>query len=88
MFKSREQRITERILEIRKAQEKKTPKKVVKTVRRKNKVGTSAQKKTNQMLKIIDNKSLKAGERLEKVMVLLKKAPLVESDAFNHKPIH
>ena len=69
MFKSREQRITERILEIRKAQEKKTPKKVVKTVRRKNKVETSAQKKTNQMLKIIDDKSLKAGERLEKVMV-------------------
>ena len=88
MFKSREQRITERILEIRKAQEKRTPKKVVKKVRRKNKVETSAQKKTNQMLKILGNKSLKAGERLEKVILLLKKAPLVESDAFNHKPIH
>lgn len=74
MFKSREQRITERILEIRKAQEKRTPKKVVKTARRKSKVETSAQKKTNLMLKIIDDKSLKAGERLEKVMVLLKKS--------------
>ena len=71
MFKSREQRITERIIEIRKGQEKRTPKKVVKTARRKNKVETSAQKKTNQMLKIIDNKSLKAGERLQKVMMLL-----------------
>ena len=58
MFKSREQRITERILEIRIAQEKRTPKKVVKKVRRKNKMETSAQKKTNQMLKILDNKSL------------------------------
>jgi len=88
MFKSREQRITERILEIRKAQEQRTTKKVVKTARRKSKVGTSVQKKTIQMLKIIDNKSLKAGERLEKIILLLKKAPLVESDAFNHKPIH
>ena len=71
MFKSREQRITERILEIRKAQEQRAPKKVVKKVRRKSKVETSAQKKTNQMLKIIDDKSLKAGERLQKVMMLL-----------------
>lgn len=70
---AREQRITEKISNFR----KRTVKKVVKKVnpfRRKNKVETSAQKKTNQMLKILDNKNLKAGERLEKVMMLLKKS--------------
>ena len=40
------------------------------------------------MLSILDNKNLKAGEKLEKVFSMLyKKALLVKSSASNHKPI-
>ena len=71
MFQSaREQRTKERINKLK----KKPVRKAIKHVKRKSKVETAAQKKTNQMLRILDDKSLKAGERLEKVMVLLKKS--------------
>lgn len=72
MFKSRQQRITERILEIRKTQEQRKPKKAaVRKAKKKSKVETAAQNKTALMLEILNNKKLKAGVRLEKVFKML-----------------
>lgn len=75
MFRSKQDKILARILEIRKTQEQRKPNKAVvkkiTKVSRKSKVETTSEKKTALMLKILDDKKLKAGEKLEKVFSML-----------------
>jgi len=67
MFQSaREQRITEKINSIR----KRTVKKVVKKVKPKKRVDTSAEKKRDEMLDILNSK-IKSSIKLDKVYKLL-----------------
>jgi len=69
MFQSaREQRITEKINSIR----KRTVKKVVKKVKPKKRVDTSAEKKRNEILDILNSK-IKSSIKLDKVYKLLNK---------------
>ena len=62
----REQRITEKINNFR----KRTVKQVVKKVKPKKRVDTSAEKKRNEMLDILNSK-IKSSIKLEKVFKLL-----------------
>jgi len=67
MFQSaKEQRITEKINNFR----KRTVKQVVKKVKPKKRVDTSAEKKRNEMLDILNSK-IKSSIKLEKVFKLL-----------------
>ena len=69
MFQSeREQRITEKINSFR----KRTVKKVVRKVKPKRRVNTSAEKKRNEMLDILNSK-IKSSIKLDKVFKLLNK---------------
>jgi len=65
---SREQRILEKI-----SSKKKTVKKKIKRVAPNSRVKTSAETIKTMLLSILNNKNLKSSERLEKVMLLLKK---------------
>jgi len=63
---SKEQRILEKI-----SSKKKTVKKKIKRVAPNSRVKTSADTKKTMMLSILDNKNLKAGEKLTKVFAIL-----------------
>ena len=63
---SREQRILKQISSLKKSGKKKD-----KQVVQKSKVETSADTKTAMMLSILDNKSLKSGEKISRVFEML-----------------
>ena len=66
---SKEQRILEKI-----SSKKKAVKKKINRIAPNSRVKTSAVAKTKMMLSILDNKNLKAGEKLTRVFAMLKKS--------------
>ena len=71
MFKSTQEKIAEKIAAIRKAQEIKPKTATIKRAKRRSKTETTAQTKKTMMLSILNNKNLKATERLERVYKIL-----------------
>lgn len=71
MIKTKEHRIIERILKVRKS--KRPIIKAIKKAFPNKRLETAAKKKTVLMLNILNDEKLKAGEKLEKVNTILNK---------------